>query len=607
MAGESGTLISYVMGLLLKKIVVPANYHDRVKVVKSMQEDDISGLVDSLTDFAVDSATVDFNIETDNSEFSKILKKWLDTVNIAYNGKIPSGIKALAKEYFRERWKYSSFPVLKIAKWDTIDKIIVPTKMFFVDGGSIYAEDIENDDSLRLIGYKYFLGKDKNKRIELNKNCIFARPYGRWFDKYPVPYLIKRGIYHNWKIINAIKNMEYKILEQVIPYMMLIKKGSESLVREYNKVYSNEELNQVICDLQELAKNLSESQGAETPIRATNFDEEIKHLIPDLTTIFNEDLFAVAEKNILTGLGFIDIAEAVSSSRRESILNPKVFIEEVRTGVEDFKQILKELVLLIIEKNAEIHPKYISSNFYITASPVKAFMTDDFKTHLRFLWKNGKLSDQTYCEMVGEVDFRTEVARREKEAKEGTEIIMYPHQTQNREDTESFEEIKRQQRFYEEETIEDKNGKPLPPDKTEPEQKEEYDTSKMNLEGSPYKTIKELPARIRKNLSLDLQGVFLKVFNNAYDTYHSESRAFRVAWGVIKKLARKNKKGIWVRKRKRIKGKLEKVKLTKAMIEDILEKEEAKNIDEVLQLKKLELMEKQNKLADKLLNNSKDK
>ena len=436
MADESGTLISYVLGMLLKKIIVPFGFHDRVKVIKAMQEDDVSGLVDSLTDFSVDSANVDFSIETNNPEFSKILRKWLNTINSAYRGKIPSGLKPLAKEYFKERWKYSSFPVLKIVKWDTIDKILVPTKMAFVDGGSIYAEDVEaKDETLKLISYNYFLGKDSKTHIELNNNCIFSRPYGRWFDKYPTPYLIKRGVYHNFKIIDSIKNMETKILDQIIPYMMLVKKGTAELAKNQIKTYSNEELNQIITDLQDLTKKLSENNTDDkTPIRATNFDEEIKHLIPDLKTIFQTELFASAEKNILTGLGFIDIAEAVSSSRRESILNPKVFIEECRTGVEDFKQIMKDLVFLIIEKNKDNHPKYINTEFYITASAVTSFMTNDFKNQMRLLWERGQLSNQTYCEVVGEVEYRTELTRREKEAKNGDEYTMYPHLTKNDED-----------------------------------------------------------------------------------------------------------------------------------------------------------------------------
>ena len=537
--------MSWIVSSLLRKQIVPSGFHDQVKAVKAMQSDDISGLVDSLTDFSVNSANVDFSIETNNPEFSKILRKWLNTINTFYRGKIPSGVKPLAKEYFKERWKYSSFPVLKIIKWESIDKILVPTRMAFVDGGSIYAEDKETSKALKLISYDYYLGNDTKTRQLLDNNTIFSRPYGRWFDEYPIPYLIKRGIYHNWKIIESIKNMETKILDQIIPYMMLVKKGSEALATKNIKVYTNEELDQIITQYQDLATKI-ESLSDKTPIRATNFDEEIKHLIPDLKTIFQDELFASAEKNILTGLGFIDIAEAVSSSRRESILNPKVFIEEVRTGVEDFKQIMKELVLLIIEKNST-HKKYMNTEFYITASPVTAFMTDKFKNQMRLLWERGLLSNQTYCEIVGEIEYITEKARREKEAKNGDEYIMYPHITDNREGVgidivgeEPMDKNKKNKK-------EDKNGKPIPISKVGDPGK--YNIGKTTLITSPYTKLTDLPNNVKKRLNIKKQRIWLKIFNNAYNFYlkkfgdigKAETLAFRTAWSQVKSIKAKKR------------------------------------------------------------------
>ena len=134
-------ILNSILGVLLKKVTVPSDFKGRTEVVRLMQEDDLSGLVDSLTDFSVSTACVDFSIETKNEEFTKTLKKWLDEINKDYNGQIPIGVKELAREYFKERWKYSSFPVLKIVAWSDINGINVPTKMFFVDGESIHAED----------------------------------------------------------------------------------------------------------------------------------------------------------------------------------------------------------------------------------------------------------------------------------------------------------------------------------------------------------------------------------------------------------------------------------------------------------------------------------
>jgi len=64
----------------------------------------------------------------------------------------------------------------------------------------------------------------------------------------------------------------------------------------------------------------------------------------------------------------------------------------------------------------------------------------------------------------------------------------------------------------------------------------------------PYKTINELPARIRKVLPKKAQELFMKVFNKAYEKY-DEATAFKVAWAAVKRKFVK-KDGKWVLKSK---------------------------------------------------------
>ena len=543
---DQGLFVNYVLSLLLRKIVVPSGYHDQVKAVKQMQMDDVSGLVDSLTDFAVQSASVEFDVETDSEEFTSILREWLnERINIEYNGKIPIGINALAEEYYKERWKSSSFPVLKIDKWDNIKGVIVPTQMYFVDGGSIYSKDInEKDDNLKVLNYDYYLGSKLEASNKLDKNCIFAKCFGRWYEEYPTPYLIKRGVYHNWKIIQAIKKNETQILDQLIPYLLSIKKGTEALALQNVKTYSDPELKQVIADMQSLmdeikGTKLSDKQ-VQSPIRATMFDEEIKHLIPDVSAMFDAKIFTVAERGILSGLGFIDIAEAVSSSRKESVLNPKAFITEIKSGVKDFKNhILKLLILKIKEKNKD-RKKYINSNFYMTHSPVKTFMTENFKDKIRQLYDRGRISSQTAVELIAEIDFRTEVHRREKETKQGIETKMFPVIVRNDEGKGEIDNPKKPSNI-------DKNDKEIPDKKTDKTEKQEYDMGAkkpdINLEGAPYPSIQSLPTNIKK-LSLKKQRAFMKAWNRAYyyklaktkNKKLAETYAFKVAYSVIKRI-----------------------------------------------------------------------
>ena len=660
MANDNGFFINYVMSSLLKKITVPSDYHQQVKSVKGMLEDDVSGLVDVLTDFAVNNASVNFRIETGNDNFTRILNKWLEILNLDYEG-IPIGIDSLSEEYFKERWKSSSFPILKVGKdgWKEIEGgIIVPTKMFFVDGEYIHAKPKdENLEGIKLENYDYYLGSTEDA-IPLKKNVIITKPFSRWQQKYPTPYLIKRGVYHNWKIIESLKNKQTDILDRVIPYMLLIKKGTEAMYLNKDVSYNNDELQEVINKFQDLVDKYEEaSSKIKAPVRATNFDEELKHFIPDLSSIMNSDLFVQAERNILSGLGFIDVVEAVSTSRKESILQPKAFIEETKKGVKDFKKILKRLVLMIVEKNPK-NIKYINSDIKVTSSPITGFMTSNFKDNIRQLYTRGLLSKKTTVELIGEVDFDTEVKRREKEEKDGLSFTLYPPIERNQEgkgiDFKSDINSDNKQET-------DKDD--LPDDKTDPIEKQNYDigaeeeevsgtTSRENehthdytvnengdgetssdndhkhtidrfevkkvkghshellgvqeseLTGSPYKTIKELPKSVKNNLSLELQRVFLTIFNKAYDTYENDTIAFKTAWSAIRKIA-KQKDGKWVRKSIKKAGSEKPVKaiIDKDSMEKIMLQSEKEMIDEAFAMQRLSQTKQKQSLLDKLFKN----
>ena len=151
-------ILNNIHSLLSNTITLPSGFHGEVNAVKEMLVDDVSGMVDTLTDFQVNVACVDYKIETNNSNLTDLLDNWLDNIiNRDYEGQIPRGIHNVAKEYFQERWKGSSFPILKIAKWDYISGLWLPTKMFFVDGGSIYSEEKEEDTVQSLLPYNYYL------------------------------------------------------------------------------------------------------------------------------------------------------------------------------------------------------------------------------------------------------------------------------------------------------------------------------------------------------------------------------------------------------------------------------------------------------------------
>ena len=288
----------------------------------------------------------------------------------------------------------------------------------------------------------------------------------------------------------------------------------------------------------------------------------------------------------------------VHNSRKESVLNPKVFIQEVKTGVEDFKQILKQIMYRVISYNKANHQKYLNDNteFYITSDPVHIFQSDAFKQEMRLMWKSGKLSNKNYCEIVGEVEYRNEMYQIEVENKRGDNKKTLPHMTENKERySPNFpSDLKKPPK------TEDKNGKQLPNDKIDPQERKDKYTqsskeelvkcpncekifdflsikesgmgwvkcpecsepvtqkdlveSKLRLEGAPYPTNKSLPQNVKNPLDKIAEEIWRKVFNETLSETKNEEQARRAAWTAIKNAGYKKdeKTGKWIKKEEAI-------------------------------------------------------
>ena len=419
-----------------EEIIVPNDYYTQIAEIKKVLNSDVSGLVNSMLDFAINCSSVDYAIETSNTNLTKTLNDWIKSINSELVGKIPVGIKPLAREYFRERWKASSFLVLRTT-WDKVDGFILPTRMWFVDGENIDVRDANEDN--RIIGeevYRLKISRNRTKPLPATANeLIFVqKPFDSWSSLYPTPYLIQRGLYKNLKILELINKKGERIVGKALEYMLLLKKGTEQTAMSNNPdfIYSEEDLNKVRDNFKSFLELNKTTAG--TPTHVTNFDTEIEHLIPDYSKAINEALYSPIEKRILAGLGLIDIADAVSASRRDSILNPKPFIGEINRGISDFKQLINDIVQVIVDKNTGGHRKYFTSDIHIYSSPVKDFIDNDIKNHVRSMYDRGVISKQTYTDLCGNnIYFNLEVQLRKNETKENLDEVMYAPIIQNTE------------------------------------------------------------------------------------------------------------------------------------------------------------------------------
>ena len=425
--------------LSVNVISIPSEFRSAVIDVKKSLQDDCSGLVSSLLDFMMSCANVDYTIESDNETLIKIFGKWSETLNSAYQTddvhNIPVGLKSLAKEYFRERWKGSSFLLLRTL-WERQDGFYIPTKLAFVDGEDIIIP--ENGESLIAVGeeqYRLRLDEQHTKKLPATKNEVIyvQKPYESWSAGYPVPYIIRRGVYRNLKLMQLLQTKGERFVAKALEYLLLLKKGTEALAltKEPNFIYSADELKGVKDDFIKHVEDSKQLGG--TPAYATNFDTILEHITPDYSKVINENIYSPIERKIIAGLGLIEVVRGIASDRREAILNPRPFVSEVKTGIEDFKLLVADILRTIVEKNRKQHRKYAEEKLVVHNTPVKEFLTDEIRGQLRSLYDRGCLSKRTYTEVVGDTDFDVEMDRRQQETKDKLEIKMYPPIVENRE------------------------------------------------------------------------------------------------------------------------------------------------------------------------------
>ena len=421
-----------------EEIRISNDYHTQVADIKEVLVSDSTGIVNSILDFAINTASVELTVESEKPEIAELLEEWFDKINYSLLGKIPTGIQALSREYYRERWKNSSFLVLR-SIWEDIEigdsTFNLPTKMWFVDGMNLVVTD---DSETRVIGNeKYYIRIDdqKKKPIPASKNeLIFVqKPYSSWSSLYPIPFIIQRGLYKNMKFFNLINSKGEKIVAKALEYLFMMKKGSEQLALKGNPefTYSEEDLKKAKDDLKDMVSRNKNEPGL--PVYATNFDTAIEQIIPDYAKAVNKELFIPCERRILAGLGLIEIVEGIASTRREAILNPRPFITEVENGIKDFIVLFSDIMKVVKERNIKDHPKYFSGDIDLHYSPIKEFVSDSVRDHLRSMYDRGVLSKETYSEVVGGVDFDIEIQRRVDETDNDLEVKMYPPVIDNRE------------------------------------------------------------------------------------------------------------------------------------------------------------------------------
>ncbi len=415
-------------------IAVKKKFSDQVDQVDDILANDKTGIVSTIYDFMVHSATVPMKIETKNETLDTLLLEWQKKMlNADVNLDIPSGLRALSVENYKERWRSSLLGLNVIwskVKIENQGTWVIPTQMWFVDGGAVVTE---SDGKINT--RKYFLNTNNKKKDYIplkntdDESVFIRRPYTPWHQDKVIPYFTQRGTIYNALMKNGITKKQAEVIEVIIPILLEMKAGNDRLA-EQGMAPTKEQFEELKNQFIEAKENFDTTGKFGDIIAALRHDVNLNYLIPDLTKIFDEKIVRSTDKNLLSSLGMIEL-QGFSSTRTEAILNPKVLIEEVTDAVLDWSDLLEAVMYEMLDRNKEDHPTLANSIIRVIPGKIKAFITDDMRAMLRSLYDRGVISKQTGVEDIAGLDFEVQVERREKEDERDLQTVMKPPIIQN--------------------------------------------------------------------------------------------------------------------------------------------------------------------------------
>ena len=536
---------------LRTNIKVATNFPDQVKQIDTLYSNDKTGLVSTIVDFMIHSATVDFKIETKNETLNEALQNWQKTVlNRNVNIDFPGGLRALSVENFRERWR-SSLLALKVIwgeeKFANQGTLIVPKKMWFLDGASISSES-----SGALNTRKYFITIDKDRKQLTNSKSesIFIRkPYTSWHKNKVTPFLVQRGTVFNTLVKNSIVQKQSDVIEAIIPILLKIQAGNDQLALE-GMSPSKEQFKELKDQITDALERFKETGSMGDLIASLRHDVKLEYLIPDISKIFDEKIVKSTDRNLLSSLGMIEL-KGFSSTREEAILNPKVLVEEVVDAVQDWANLLQDVMIEMMERNKVKHPNLSNNEIQVIPGIIKAFLTEEMKAMLRSMFDRGVVSHQDATENIAGLNFEVQVDRNTREDERDITEIMKPPVIQNIEKDLDPE--------IDDTNLEDQDKKPGTPEadnfnnallenyvKARKHLKRKKKKKKKNKDDpdyrsedeeiiAPFNNIDELPENVKNVLPVQAQLIWLRVFNSVLKETSDEERAIRSAWSQVSK------------------------------------------------------------------------
>jgi cation transport regulator len=321
------------------------------------------------------------------------------------------------------------------------------------------------------------------------------------------------------------------VVEELISYILMMRAGDANLMMKGAMGDIQKQLSDVKESLKEAKRNKKYQHDSGDMIMKARYDVSLEHLIPDLTKLFNSSIIQPINYDLLAGLGLIEL-QGFSSSRQETILNPKMMVEEILRGINDFQALMEEVTDLIIEKNAELHPKHMGQDIRIVPGVAKAFLTDNMTKLIKDYTNTGIVSIEDAFEGLPQgFDFAVSKKRRQQEANNGDEDLFFPRVILNQDSNVTSDTAPR-----------------TPTPNEVPQKKKKVVKAEEEYIEAPYSKNSDLPSSVKDALPDHAQTIFRSAWMSAFKDGKSEEVCFKIAWAAVKNAGYKKIGDKWVKK-----------------------------------------------------------
>lgn len=261
--------------------------------------------------------------------------------------------------------------------------------------------------------------KDGKEQIPLPMENVrvFRRKYDD-YSPYPVPYLASVLVPLADK--SLLRESDRSVLSKIINMVMLYKVGNYNPSGQKVNVQSGLLKNAA----QGFSDNVRKSQGARFMIQFIPESHDLSWVIPDVTSLMNDEKYRVANLELLSALIGFPAWNLMSNSGLEMDLLMKVVWSQYDLFTNCYKRFIERIYADIIERN---NMRFNQSAVNLKPKRISLFDTDAFRSFRTKLFEMGVLSAKTVVEDAQE-DWDTEKGnlRAEKELRESEGLLVPP-------------------------------------------------------------------------------------------------------------------------------------------------------------------------------------